>query len=95
MSVDLDKTHHVFLEFIWGYGTEHVRAIFFLFTVILRGRARFELIYVTNEALTVLVNFQAILLILSDETSLNRNIFFTEDAAKKIGRAHVWTPVTL
>ena len=31
--------------------------------------ARFELIYITNEAVTVLVNFQAILLILSDETS--------------------------
>lgn len=28
MSVDLDKTHRVFLEFIWGYGTEHMRAIF-------------------------------------------------------------------
>ena len=29
-------------------------------------------------------NFQAILLIFSGETSSNRNIFFTEDAAKKI-----------
>ena len=31
----------------------------------------------------VLVNFQAILLIFSGETSSNRDIFFTEDAAKK------------
>ena len=33
--------------------------------------------------ITVLVNFQAILLISSGETS-NRDIFFTDDAAKKI-----------
>ena len=66
-------------------------------TVILRGRAGYELIYITNEAelviissypaiprrITVLVNFQAILLIFSGETSSNRDIFFTEDAAKK------------
>ena len=32
--------------------------------------------------ITVLVNFQAILLLLSGETSSNRDIFFTEDAAK-------------
>ena len=31
---------------------------------------------------TVLVNFQAILLIFSGETSSNRDIFFAEDAAK-------------
>ena len=65
-------------------------------TVILRGRAGYELIYITNEAviissypaspsrITVLVNFQAILLISSCETSSNRDIFFTDDAAKKI-----------
>ena len=64
-------------------------------TVILRGRAGYELIYITNELvtissypasprrITVLVNFQAILLIFSGETSSNRDIFFTEDAAKK------------
>ena len=52
-------------------------------TVILRGRAGYELIYITNEAVTVLVNFQAILLIFSGKTSSNRDIFFTEDAAKK------------
>ena len=69
-------------------------------TVILRGRAGYELIYITNEAAvrrvgyyqlisgksekkTVLVNFQAILLIYSGETSANRDIFFTDDAAKK------------
>jgi len=34
--------------------------------------------------ITVLVNFQAILLIFSGETSSNRDIFFTDDAAKKI-----------
>ena len=61
-------------------------------TVILRGRAGYALIYITNEAvgsypasprrITVLVNFQAILLIFSGETSSNRDIFFTEDAAK-------------
>jgi len=33
--------------------------------------------------ITVLVNFQAILSLFSGETSSNRNIFFTEDAAKK------------
>ena len=33
--------------------------------------------------ITVLVNFKAILLIFSGETSSNRDIFFTEDAAKK------------
>ena len=32
--------------------------------------------------ITVLVNFQAIVLIFSGETSSNRDIFFTEDAAK-------------
>ena len=53
-------------------------------TVILRGRAGYELI-ITNEAV-VLVNFQAILLISSGETSSNRDIFFTDDAAKKIFR---------
>ena len=71
-------------------------------TVILRGRAGYELIYITNEAvgrvgyyqlisgksrrITVLVNFQAILLIFSAETSSNRDIFFTEDAAEKFFR---------
>ena len=34
--------------------------------------------------INVLVNFQAILLIFSGETSSNRDIFFTDDAAKKI-----------
>ena len=62
-------------------------------TVILRGRAGYEPIYITNEAvgrvsyyqlISVLVNFQAILLISSGETSSNRDIFFTDDAAKKI-----------
>ena len=70
-------------------------------TVILRGRAGYELIHITNEtvgrvgyyqlisgkssypASPVLVNFQAILLISSGETSSNRDIFFTDDAAKK------------
>jgi len=33
--------------------------------------------------ITVLVNFQAILLIFSGETCSNRDIFFSEDAAKK------------
>ena len=61
--------------------------------VILRGRAGYELIYITNEVvgsypasprrITVLVNFQEILLISSGETSSNRDIFFTDDAAKK------------
>ena len=34
--------------------------------------------------ITVLVNFQAIFLISSGESSSNRDIFFTDDAAKKI-----------
>ena len=33
--------------------------------------------------ITVLVNFQAILMISSGETSANRDIFFTDEAAKK------------
>jgi len=36
-----------------------------------------------NCSITVLVNFQAILLISSGETSSNCDIFFTDDAAKK------------
>ena len=62
-------------------------------TVILRGRAGYELIYITNEAvgrvgyyqliITVVVNFQAILLIFFGETSSNRDIFFTDHATKK------------
>ena len=36
--------------------------------------------------ITVLVNFQAILLIFSGETSSNRDLFFTEDVAKNIFR---------
>jgi len=58
-------------------------------TVILQGRAGYELIYIISSypasprRITVLVNFQAILLIFSGETSSNRDIFFTEDAAKK------------
>ena len=38
---------------------------------------------VSPRIITVLVNFQAILLIFSGETSSNRDVFFTEDAAKK------------
>ena len=69
-------------------------------TVILRGRTGYELIYISNEAVgrvgyyqlisgeseknNCLVNFQAILSISSGETSSNRDIFFTDDAAKKI-----------
>ena len=68
-------------------------------TVILRGRPGYELIYITKEAvglvgyyqlclasprrITVLVNFQAILLISSGVTSSNCDIFFTDNAAKK------------
>jgi len=37
-------------------------------------------------AITVLVNFQAILFIFLGETSSNRDIFFTEDAAKTFFR---------
>ena len=40
-----------------------------------------ELVIISSR-ITVLVNFQAILLISSGETSANRDIFFTEDAAK-------------
>ena len=54
-------------------------------TVIPRGLAGYELIYITNEAsprrITDLVNFQAILLIFTGEASSNRDIFFTQDAA--------------
>ena len=51
-------------------------------TVVLRGRAGYELIYITNEAVAHIRQFRAILLIFSGETSSNRDIFFTEDAAK-------------
>ena len=37
----------------------------------------------SQRRIPVLVNFQAILLISSGETSSNRDIFFTDDAAKK------------
>ena len=36
-----------------------------------------------SRRITVLVNFQAILLISSGETSSNRDIFFTDDASKQ------------
>ena len=65
-------------------------------TVILRGRAGYELIYITNSAYGLVgyyqlisgksENFQAILLIFSGETSSNRDIFFTNDAAKKFSK---------
>ena len=42
--------------------------------------------------ITVLVNFQAILSIFSGETSSNRDIFFTEDAAKKIFPTFKFSP---
>ena len=68
--------------------------LYIYLTVILRGRAGYELIYqviissypASPRRITVLVNFQAILLIFSGETSSNRDIFFTEDAAKKFFR---------
>ena len=55
-----------------------------------RGR-KAELVIISSypaspRRITVLVNFQAILLISSGETSSNRDIFFTDDAAKKIFR---------
>ena len=68
-------------------------------TVILRGRAGYELIYITNEAVGRVGYYQlisgkseknncfsklcTILLISSGETSSNRDIFFTDHAAKK------------
>ena len=67
-------------------------------TVILRGRAGYELIYITNEAVGRVGYYQlisgkseknncfsklfTILFISSGETSSNRDIFFTDDAAK-------------
>ena len=81
------------------YPAELLQTALRYLTVILRGRAGYELIYITNEAVgrvgyyqlisgksAVLVNFQAILLISSGETSSNRDIFFTDDAAKKFFR---------
>ena len=75
---------HFWIIYIYIY-------IYIYLTVILRGRAGYELIYIiiissypaSPRRITVLVNFQAILLIFSGETSSNRDIFFTEDAAKK------------
>ena len=68
-------------------------------TVILRGRAGYELIYITNEAVGRIGYYQLISgkseknncfskfssnsLDFSCETSSNRDIFFTDDAAKK------------
>ena len=43
----------------------------------------YQLISGKSERITVSVNFQAILFFFSGETSSNRDIFFTEDAAKK------------
>ena len=42
----------------------------------------YQLIYGKSEKNNCLVNFQAFLLISSGEISANRDIFFTEDAAK-------------
>ena len=69
-------------------------------TVILRGRAGYELIYITNEAVGRVAYYQLIsgkseknncfskfssnFLIFSGENSSNRDTFFTEDGAKKI-----------
>ena len=68
-------------------------------TVILRGRAGYELIYITNEAVGRVGYYQLISgkseknncfskfssnsLDFSGETSSNRDIFFTDDAAKQ------------
>ena len=68
-------------------------------TVILRGRAGYELIYITNEAVgrvgyyqlvsgkseknNRFSKFQAILLVFSGEIFSNRDIFSNEDPAKK------------
>ena len=59
-------------------------------TVILRGRAGYELIYITNELISgkseknnCFSKLSTILFISSGETSSNRDIFFTDDAAKK------------
>ena len=49
-----------------------------------RGRRRISSYPASPRRITILVNFQAILLIFSGETSSNRDIFSTEDAAKKI-----------
>ena len=98
--------NHTKLEFMAKQVPEYLYNNLLYLTVILRGRAGYELIYITNEAvgrvgyyqliqliqlypasprrITVVVNFQAILLIFSGETSSNRDIFFTDDAAKKI-----------
>ena len=78
----------------------HVQSVQNYLTVILRGRAGYELIYITNEAVgrvgyyqlisgkseknNCFSKFQAILFIFSGETSSNRDIFFTEHAAKKV-----------
>ena len=60
--------------------------------VILRGRAGYELIYITKETIGRVDYYQLIStfsklssnsLDFSGETSSNRDIFFTEDAAKK------------
>ena len=71
----------------------------FYLKVILRGRAGYELIYITNEAVgrvgyhqlisgkseknNCFSKFSSNYLDVSGETSSNRDIFFTEDAAKK------------
>ena len=76
--------------------------LYIYLTVILRGRAGYELIYITNEAVGRVGYYQLISgksernncfskflsnsLDFSGETSSNRDIFFTEDAAKKFFR---------
>ena len=75
-----------------------LQLVIYIYIYIIRGRAGYELIYITNEAVSrvgyyqlkscassknnCLVNFQVILMISSGETSANRDVFFTEDAAK-------------
>ena len=66
-----------------------MKIVYIYLTVILRGRAGYELIYVTNEAVgkseknNCFSKFSSNSLDFSCETSSNRDIFFTEDAVKK------------
>ena len=81
MAVSTDRMSYNFIwnEFLKTYIYLLVNGLYLYLTVILRGRAGYELIYITNEAVGRVGYYQLI----SGKSSSNRDIFFTDDAAKQ------------
>ena len=68
-------------EYIYIYTYKNIYAVKKKYDIY-NQRGRISSYPASPRRITVIVNFQAILLIFLGETSSNRNIFFTEDAAK-------------